>query len=73
MLGINADDLSVLIWGVFFGIVGYGYYSYGRKQKATVPLFTGISLFIFPYFISNVYILVTVGVVLMVIPYFVKI
>ncbi len=64
---------SLLIWGMLFGAVGLGFFTYGKKQKAVVPLFTGIALFIFPYFISNVYVLVIAGVVLVVLPYFVRI
>lgn len=58
---------------MLFGAVGLGFFTYGKKQKAVVPLFTGIALFIFPYFISNVYVLVIAGVVLVVLPYFVRI
>lgn len=58
---------------MMFGAIGLGFFTYGKRQRAIVPLFTGIALFVFPYFISNVYILVAVGIVLMVIPYFVRI
>jgi len=61
------------IFGMIFGAIGLGFFTYGKKQKAVVPLLTGISLFIFPYFVSNVYMLVVVGVVLVTLPYFVKI
>ena len=44
-----------------------------KKQMAVVPLITGIALCVVPYFIANVYILVTVGVVLLAIPFFVRI
>ncbi len=64
---------SLLIWGMVFGVIGLGFFTYGKKQKAVVPLFAGIALFIFPYFISNVYILVIVGVILAALPYFVRI
>jgi len=67
------EGTSLLIWGMLFGAVGLGFFAYGKKQKAVVPLFTGVALFIFPYFISNVYMLVMVGVVLVVLPYFVRI
>ena len=67
------EGTSLLIWGMLFGAVGLGFFTYGKKQKAVVPLFTGVALFIFPYFISNVYMLVMVGVVLVVLPYFVRI
>lgn len=67
------DSTSLLVWGMFFGSIGLGFFIYGRKQKAVVPLFTGIALLVFPYFISNVYLLVTVGVALVALPYFVRI
>ena len=67
------EGTSLLIWGILFGAIGLGFFAYGKKQKAVVPLFTGVALFIFPYFISNVYMLVMVGVVLVVLPYFVRI
>jgi len=67
------EGTSLLIWGMIFGSIGLGFFTYGKKQKAVVPLLTGISLFIFPYFISNVYILVIVGIILVALPYFVRI
>ena len=67
------EGTSLFIWGMVFGIIGLGFFKYGRKQNAVVPLFTGIALFVFPYFISNVYMLVIVGIILVVLPYFVRI
>ncbi|HDH10393.1 MAG TPA: hypothetical protein ENG97_00900 [Deltaproteobacteria bacterium] len=64
---------SLLIWGTLFGAVGLGFFIYGKKQRSVVPLLTGIALFLFPYFIQNVYILVIVGVILVAIPYIVRI
>ena len=64
---------AVLIWGMIFGSIGVGFFIYGRKQKAIVPLCVGVALCVFPYFIANVYVLVLVGVVLMTIPYFVRV
>ena len=64
---------SLLMWGMLFGSIGLGFFVYGKKQRALVPLVTGIVLFVFPYFISNVYVLVLVGVLLVALPFFVKI
>ena len=66
------EGTSLLIWGVMFGAIGLGFFTYGRRQKAVVPLLTGIALFIFPYFISNVYMLVIAGAALVALPYFVS-
>lgn len=67
------EGTSLLMWGMVFGALGLGFFTYGKKQKAVVPLFTGIALFIIPYFISDVYMLVIAGSVLVVLPYFVRI
>jgi len=67
------EGTSLLVWGMLFGAVGLGFFTYGRRQKAVVPLVTGIALFLFPYFISNVYVLVIAGIALSVLPYFVRI
>ena len=64
---------AVLMWGMLFGSIGTGYFIYGKKQRAVVPLCVGVVLCVFPYFIANVYVLVLVGVVLMAIPYFVRV
>jgi hypothetical protein len=67
------DSTAVLIWGMIFGAIGFGFFLYGRKQKAVVPLITGIALCVVPYFIANVYALVMVGVILVAIPFLVRI
>lgn len=61
---------TLLIWGVLFGAVGLGFLTYGRKQKAIVPLCIGIALCIMPYFVPNAYLLVITGIILIIIPYF---
>ena len=67
------EGTSLLIWGVMFGAIGLGFFTYGRRQKAVVPLITGIALFIIPYSISNVYMLVIAGAALVALPYFVRV
>jgi hypothetical protein len=63
---------SMLMWGVLFGSIGFGYFLYGKKQKAIVPLVCGIALMIYPYFITNTILLVLVGIALAAVPYFVR-
>lgn len=64
---------SWILWGLLFGSIGLGFFVYGKKQKAIVPLVCGLALMIFPYFVTNTYLLVTIGVVLIAVPYFVRI
>lgn len=69
---LRMDGTALLLWGIFFGSVGIGFFIYGRRQRAPVPLVTGIALFLLPYFISNVYLLVALGAALAVLPYFAR-
>jgi hypothetical protein len=63
-------EVSTLLWGVLFSSVGLGFFIYGKKQRAPVPLVCGLALMIYPYFIPNVIALVVIGIVLSAIPYF---
>ncbi|MEA2560445.1 MAG: hypothetical protein QOH06_1949 [Acidobacteriota bacterium] len=65
-------DTSLLLWGLIFGSIGVGFFVYGKKQGAIVPLLCGLALMIFPYFVSNVIVLVLIGVALIAIPYFAR-
>ena len=65
-------DTSSLLLGLVFSAIGAGFFLYGRKQTRPVPLLCGITLMVYPYFISNNALLVGIGVVLMAIPYFVR-
>jgi len=67
------NSTSTLMWGMIFGSIGLGFFVYGKKQKAVIPLLSGIVLIVFPYFISNIYILVLAGIVLIALPFFIRI
>ena len=69
---LKMDITSTLIWGVIFGSIGLGFFVYGKKQKAVIPICCGIGLMVFPYFISNVYFLVLSGAILVALPFFIK-
>jgi hypothetical protein len=65
-------SLPVLLWGLLFSSMGMGFFLYGRKQRAVVPLVCGLVLMVYPYFIANVIVLVVVGVALTAVPYFLR-
>ena len=67
------DSPSTLIWGVIFGSIGLGFLVYAKKQKAIIPLLSGVGLMVLPYFISNIYVLILLGIVLAALPYFISI
>ena len=64
---------STLFWGVLFGAFGLGYFVYGKKQRAIVPLLCGIGLMALPYFVTGAWLLVALGVILAAVPYFIRI
>ncbi|MGH8159709.1 MAG: hypothetical protein ACREPQ_16445 [Rhodanobacter sp.] len=66
-------NASTLLWGVLFGSVGLGFFIYGKKQQAIVPLACGLALVVFPYFVSGTVLLIAIGVALMAIPYLVRV
>jgi predicted membrane protein len=67
------DESSIMLWSVLFSGIGMGYFIYGKKQEAPIPLFTGLALFVFPYFMPNFTLLLAVGLALVALPYFIKI
>jgi len=65
-------NASQLLWGLLFSSIGFGFFLYGRKQRAVVPLVCGIAMMIYPYFVPNVIALVAIGIGLAAVPYFIK-
>ena len=63
-------NTSQLLWGLLFSSIGLGFFLYGKKQRAVVPLVCGLAMMIYPYFIPNVVALVAIGLVLTAVPYF---
>ena len=61
-----------LLLGVIFSSIGLGYFLYGKKQKMTVPFVAGLVLMVFPYFIESHFLLSGIGILLSVIPYFLR-
>ena len=66
------DDTAALLWGVVFSSIGLGFFLYGKKRKAPVPLACGVALMVYPYFVSNVALLVAIGTALTALPYFLR-
>ena len=66
-------NTSLLLWSLLFSSIGLGFFIYGKKQRAIVPLFCGLGLMIYPYFVSNTLLLAVIGAALMALPYFVRI
>ncbi|WP_343580607.1 amino acid transport protein [Acinetobacter sp.] len=66
---MNATQLFL---GVIFSSIGLGYFLYGKKQKMTVPLVCGLVLMFFTYLIESTALISMIGIILSVIPYFLR-
>jgi len=66
------NNPTLLMWSLLFGAFGAGYLMYGRRQRSPVPFVVGIALIVYPYFVSNVYLVVLIGIGLIITPYFVR-
>jgi hypothetical protein len=66
------DSTASIMWALLIGSIGMGYAVYGRKQRRGIALLSGIGLCLFPYFVSNVILMLLIAVVLMALPYFIR-
>ena len=57
---VNFDPYNILA-GIIFGTIGYGAFSYGRKLELWQPIAIGLSLMIYPYFFSNLWLVWGIG------------
>lgn len=66
------DMGTTLMVSVLFSSIGAGYFVYGKKQRRVVPLLTGIALCVYPYFMSNGYAMMVVGILLTAVPWLIR-
>lgn len=66
-------DPSYLFLVMFFSSVGLAYFIYGKKQSAFAPLLSGLALMAYPFFVSSTFPLVSIGLVLAAIPWFIRV
>ena len=58
MLNFSAANL---IGGLVFGSVGFVAFIYGKRMNLWKPMFLGIALMIYPYFVGNDVALIAIG------------
>jgi hypothetical protein len=59
MLNLSAANL---IGGFVFGSIGFVGFIYGKRMNLWKPMFLGIGLMIYPYFISNDAVMFVIGI-----------
>lgn len=65
-------DSSSLFIGLFTGLLGTGYFIYGKKQKKALPMLVGIALGFVPFVLSGWLSSSLVSVVLCVLPFVIR-
>lgn len=63
---------TAFVLSIALGLLGMGYFSYGKKLGKAVPLGCGAALMIFPYFVSSAAWMLGIGAVLSVLPFLLR-
>jgi hypothetical protein len=66
MEGLDLGGLSfaTIAVAIFFGLVGFAAFRYGKKNGEARPLFLGVALMAYGYFVTNVWLSLAIGVLL---------
>jgi hypothetical protein len=63
---------NALLASVLLGSVGLGFFMYGKKQRRAPHLAVGVLLMVYPYFVSNVALMLVIGAALVALLYLVS-
>lgn len=66
---MNSGAGTELFASLVFGIIGMGYFAYGKKQANFPMLGTGVALMVYPYFVPGLATIILIGIVLMAFPF----
>ena len=67
---LDSFSLATIILAVVFGLVGFAAFRYGRKNDEPRPLFIGIALMAYGYFVTNAWVSFASGSVLTLLLFF---
>ena len=71
-LGFSLPSPVYIVAAIVFGIIGFAAYRYGKKTARAKAKWIGVALMLYPYAISETWLLYVVGVGLRGALYFVK-
>ena len=63
-------NTAMMLWGFIIGMIGMGYFIYGKKVSNFYVLISGIVMMIYPYFVSNIFVSIAVGITLIILPFY---
>jgi MFS family permease len=63
--GLLGDfSLATILLAVFFGLVGWVAFRHGRKNHEPRPIFIGVALMAYGYFVTNAWVSLAIGTIL---------
>jgi len=63
-------NTAMILWGFIIGVIGMGYFIYGKKVSNFYILISGIVMMIYPYFVGNIFVSIAVGIALIILPFY---
>jgi hypothetical protein len=69
----KGTGLAYIILSFIFGAIGIGYFIYGKKQHLIVAMLAGVALNVISFFVSGIFLLILTGIIIMVIPWFIRV
>lgn len=63
-MDLGSLSLATILVAVFFSLVGFAAFRYGKKSGEPRPLFLGIALMAYGYFVSNAWVSLGIGALL---------
>jgi hypothetical protein len=60
-LGFTLPSPAYIVGAILFGIIGYAAYRYGKKTSLVYPKWIGIALMLYPYAVSETWMLYVIG------------
>jgi hypothetical protein len=58
-------DANALLASLVIGSIGFVAFIYGKRQSRLPPMIVGIALIVYPYFVSNLYVMIGIAVALL--------
>lgn len=68
----SSMSTSMLVITGFMGILGFAYARWGWVNQRYVPIFTGLIMSVYPFFFKEAWLVLLIGVVLALIPFYWK-
>lgn len=60
-MGLVLPSPAYVVGAIFFGIIGYVVFRWGRKSERSVLTWSGVALMLYPYAVSEKWLLWVVG------------